>query len=161
MNRETLKRLTVGGILWTLILGTASHFFYQWSGECFAVGLIAPVNETVWEHLKLLFFPGLLFILGERIYLGERGRDLFYRRLTGLWAGLASMPLIYYSYTFFTGRNYLWADIGIFLISVLITFLVPWHLKDKMSGLREEKRNKIILLGLLLAFFSVSVIFMR
>ena len=63
LEKEVLKKFTLGGILWTLVIGTSSHFFYQWSGENFFVGLVSPVNETVWEHLKLLFFPALLYML--------------------------------------------------------------------------------------------------
>ena len=72
LKKEVLKKSTLGGILWTLMIGTLSHFFYQWSGENFFVGLLSPVNETIWEHLKLLFFPALFYMLGEKVWLEER-----------------------------------------------------------------------------------------
>ena len=53
--------LTIAGILCVSILGTLLHFTYRWSGRNPLIGLIAPVNESVWEHMKLLFFPMLLF----------------------------------------------------------------------------------------------------
>ena len=124
LKKEVLKKFTLGGILWTLVIGTSSHFFYQWSGENFFVGLVSPVNETVWEHLKLLFFPALLYMLWEKVWLDERYPESFCRNLRGLWAGLAVMPIPYYGYTLFTGKDYLWADIGIFIVSVLTAFLV-------------------------------------
>ena len=126
MKKEVLKKSTLGEILWTLMIGTLSHFFYQWSGENFFVGLLSPVNETVWEHLKLLFFPALFYMLGEKVWLEERYPGRFCENLRGLWAGLAVMPVLYYGYTLFTGKDYLWADIGIFIISVLTAFLVPY-----------------------------------
>ena len=43
----------------TLILGTLLHFLYEWTGYNYLVGFISPVNESTWEHLKLLFFPVL------------------------------------------------------------------------------------------------------
>ena len=49
--------LTIAGILCVSILGTLLHFTYRWSGRNPLIGLIAPVNESVWEHMKLLFFP--------------------------------------------------------------------------------------------------------
>ena len=67
MKKEVLKKFTLGGILWTLVIGTLSHFFYQWSGENFLIGLLSPVNETVWEHLKLLFFSC------SAVYAGREG----------------------------------------------------------------------------------------
>ena len=48
-------------------LGTAGHFLYAlWPNALTA--LIAPVNECVWEHLKLLFFPPLPVLPGIRLY---------------------------------------------------------------------------------------------
>ena len=44
------------GIIFTLATGTLLHFTYEWSGENPFVALYSPVSESVWEHLKLLFF---------------------------------------------------------------------------------------------------------
>ncbi len=51
-------------ILFVIVLGTLMHFMYNWSGKHPFAGLIAPVNESVWEHMKLLFFPMLLQVFG-------------------------------------------------------------------------------------------------
>jgi hypothetical protein len=37
------------------------HFIYEWSGNSLIVGVFAPVNESIWEHLKLIFWPMLLW----------------------------------------------------------------------------------------------------
>ena len=58
-----LKRYTIIGTVFVIFLGTISHFFYDWSNNNFIVGLFAPVNESTWEHMKLIFFPMLLFSL--------------------------------------------------------------------------------------------------
>lgn len=78
--QQSFKVFTVIGILFTMILGSLSHFFYGWSGDFFLVGLFSPVNESVWEHLKLLFFPALLFMLTERRLLSYRCPDLFCKK---------------------------------------------------------------------------------
>ncbi len=66
MNKK-IFRYTLSGILFTSILGTLSHFLYGWSGSRVLVGLFAPVNESVWEHMKLLFFPMLLYFVFESV----------------------------------------------------------------------------------------------
>ena len=58
---KKLKYFTVVGGAAVLALGAAAHFFYEWSGNNFFVGMFSPVNESVWEHMKLAFFPMLLF----------------------------------------------------------------------------------------------------
>ncbi|MDD7025196.1 MAG: DUF6512 family protein, partial [Oscillospiraceae bacterium] len=58
MNK--LKCYTITGILFVIITGTISHFVYEWSQNNFILGLFFPVNESTWEHMKLLFFPMLI-----------------------------------------------------------------------------------------------------
>lgn len=48
---------TIVGILFVSVLGVLMHFVYEWSGSNRFVGLFAPINESTWEHMKLLFFP--------------------------------------------------------------------------------------------------------
>lgn len=161
MKRDMLKKSTLGGILWTLVIGTLSHFFYQWSGKNFFVGLLSPVNETVWEHLKLLFYPALFYMLAEKFWLEEKYPESFCKNLQGLWIGMAVIPVLYYGYTFITGSDYLWVDIGIFVISVLTAFLVSCHLISHTSKPWGRRINFFVLFVLLILFFLMSVYFMK
>ena len=52
-----LKKFCVIGFFVTTVLGILSHFVYDWTGGGFLIGLFFPVNESTWEHMKLLFFP--------------------------------------------------------------------------------------------------------
>ena len=54
------KYIFISGFLFTSVLGTLSHFFYEWSGDSTFIGLVCPISESAWEHMKLLFFPALL-----------------------------------------------------------------------------------------------------
>ena len=58
---KQLKRCIIIGTIFVLILGTLSHFFYEWSNDNQIIGLFSPVNESVWEHMKLVFFPMLFY----------------------------------------------------------------------------------------------------
>ena len=60
---DRTKLYFIGGILFTAILGTLSHFFYDWTGQGALIGLVSPVNESTWEHMKLVFFPLLFWTL--------------------------------------------------------------------------------------------------
>ena len=122
----------LSGILFTISAGTALHFLFDWSGRLILAALIAPVNESVWEHLKLLFFPFLLFSALEALI--RRPGPAFYAAGTcGILAGLASIPVLFYTFTGVTGIHALWADILIFLISVVLTFFLRFSL-EKESG---------------------------
>lgn len=159
MNKR-YKKITGLGILWTLVLGTLSHFFYQWSHENILIGLFSPVNESVWEHLKLLFFPALTYMFIEQKAMGKAMPGLFGKNLLGLFAGLLAMPLLFYGYTAFSGKSILWVDIGIFCVCVLLTFLLPYKLRNRQISKEAEGAVRKILWILLAAFLFVSLYFM-
>ena len=158
--QQSFKVFTVIGILFTIILGSLSHFFYGWSGNFFLVGLFSPVNESVWEHLKLLFFPALLFMLTEQRLLSYRCPDLLCKNLIGLYAGLLSIPALFYAYTLFTKKSYLWADITIFILSVFITYLLAYTLCKKKLPAPLCRISRTVLYILLSAFAIISIFFM-
>ena len=159
MNKR-YKKITGLGILWTIVLGTLSHFFYQWSHENILIGLFSPVNESVWEHLKLLFFPALTYMFIEQKAMGKAMPGLFGKNLLGIFAGLLVMPLLFYGYTAFSGKSILWVDIGIFCVCVLLTFLLPYELRNRQISKEAEGAVRKILWILLAAFFFVSLYFM-
>ena len=47
----------LAGALFTAALGTLLHFTYDWSGGWSVAAAFSAVNESTWEHMKLLFFP--------------------------------------------------------------------------------------------------------
>ena len=159
MNKR-YKKITGLGILWTIVLGTLSHFFYQWSHENMLVGLFSPVNESVWEHLKLLFFPALTYMFIEQKAMGKAMPGLLGKNLLGLFAGLLVMLLLFYGYTAFSGKSILWVDIGIFGVCVLLTFLLPYKLRNRQISKEAEGAVRKILWILLAAFLFVSLYFM-
>lgn len=118
-----LKYWTIAGMIWVGTAGTLLHFLYEWTGRNSLAGLIGPVNESTWEHMKLLFFPMLLFILIENKYLKGKYPALLAARTAGLAAGLILIPAVFYTYTAILGRNYLILDILTFIISIIAAFL--------------------------------------
>lgn len=114
-------------ILATIILGSLWHFIYQWSGESALAALFCPVNESAWEHLKLLFFPYLLvitYIYFQKKLTGKYPFSRYYcSRFFAVLTGMASIIVLFYTYTGVLGQDFLVADILIFIVSVLISFI--------------------------------------
>ena len=63
-----MKKRAILSFFAAAALGTVWHFLYDVFPNPLTA-LIAPVNESVWEHLKLLFFPPLavFFVLASRV----------------------------------------------------------------------------------------------
>ena len=49
--------------IFIMILGTLLHFTYKWSNNNVIVGTFSAINESTWEHLKLIFFPMLIILI--------------------------------------------------------------------------------------------------
>ena len=145
------------GILFTLILGTLSHFFYEWSGENPFVALFSPVNESVWEHTKLLFFPVFLYTLFEIVVLFKTSGQFLTARIAGILLGMFFMISSYFTYTGISGRHFLAVDILIFILSVLITFFASRYLEVHVPHLHLPLlANYALLLLFIILFFSFT-----
>lgn len=110
------------------ILGSALHFLYGISGENPFAALIAPVNESTWEHLKLLFFPVLFLSVTEYWIRRPRAAPFFASRLAGILFGMLIIIVLFYLYTGLLHRDIFAADILIFLVSVCFTYVSSGHL---------------------------------
>lgn len=142
---KSLIRSSIIGSIFTLIAGTLLHFAYEFFGENYFVSLFSPINESIWEHLKLLFFPVLVYTIWESLTKKEYSPYFFTANMIGLLCGLISIPLLYYIYTSILGTNYLWLDIATFIIGIIITFFVRSYLlvNNKIS-------NRMVILALLI-----------
>ena len=153
--REGTNLLT--GILFTLIAGTLLHFCYEWSGENPFVALFAPVSESVWEHLKLLFFPVLVYTLFEIIVLFKVSGSFLTARVLGVILGMFFILAAFFTYTGIIGRNFLAADILIFALSVFVTFLSSRYLEVRCPSLNLPLlANYALLLLIVTCFFSFT-----
>lgn len=123
---KQLKTDSIIGILFVIITGTLAHFFYDWSENSRIVGFVTPVNESVWEHMKLLFFPMLLYELFMIFRLREEYPCIASSLFFGLLAGTFLIPALYYAYTTVLGKNLLFLDIGTFLLSILAAFRLSY-----------------------------------
>ena len=134
MNK--LKRYTIIGTIFVIITGSISHFIYEWSGNNFILGFFFPVNESTWEHMKLCFFPMLIYSLFMNKKLKDDYPCVASALLSGILLGTFLIPVIFFTYTGILGRNYLPLDIATFIFSVIIAFVTVYKLtlSCKMSS---------------------------
>lgn len=125
-----LKRYSVIGFIFVSILGTLSHFFYHWSGENPIVGLFSPVNESTWEHMKLLFFPASLYLVFIYSRLKSNYPNITSALSIGILIGTFLIPVIFYTYTWILGYNLLFLDIATFYLSVAVAFFITYKLSN-------------------------------
>lgn len=119
---QKIRRWELAGLLFTLIFGTLLHFFYQWSGNLWQVGTFAPVNESSWEHLKLVFTPMLLFSIAEYIAIGRKVPGFLPIKVLSVLLAMGSILVLFYTYSGIIGTNFLSADILTFILAVFAAY---------------------------------------
>ena len=155
--QKNLLRYTLAGILFTWITGTLFHFVYEWSGHNFFVGLFAPVNESIWEHMKLIFFPMLFYFFWENKRLGQSFPSLSCNNIIAILAGTFLIPILFYTYSGILGTNYPILDISTFYISVAVAFILRFRLTVKNMSFRFCPLLAAVTFLLLLCFWIFTV----
>lgn len=129
--KHSLTAWQVAGFGFTAAMGTLLHFLYDWSGRQPWVGLISGVNESIWEHMKLLFVPMLVFALIESRFV--KNPSFWCAKLVGIVMGLAVIPVLYYTYTGALGVEADWFNIAIFFIAAALTYRLETYLMQKAT----------------------------
>ena len=109
----------------TTLAGTILHFLYDWTGESIFVAPISGINESTWEHMKLLYWPLFVFALVQRLFFKDR-QDFWCVKLMHILLGLLLIPVLFYTYNGAFGKSPDWVNIAIFYISALLAFLFEW-----------------------------------
>jgi len=105
--------------------GTILHFLYDWTGGSILVSPFSGVNESTWEHMKLLFWPLFLFFLVQRLFF--KGQENYWCvKLAEILLGLLLIPVLFYTYNGVFGKSPDWINIAIFYISAALVFLFEW-----------------------------------
>ena len=137
--------------IFVMVLGTLLHFTYKWSNNNMLVGIFSPINESIWEHLKLMFFPMLITIIIGYLYKGKDVDNYLSSKVIGTIVMLSFTIVFYYTYSGILGTNYVGVDVSIFFIAVALGQYVSYKLmKTKFHG--NNIIGIIILLALLLCF---------
>ena len=139
------------GPVFALAAGVLLHFLYDWI-SCPLSGVFSAVNESVWEHTKLVSVPLLAAGLWEYPLCPEKGR-FWAAKAAGCWSGVLTVPVLFYTYTGATGGNALWADILVFAAAVLtgcaVFFALLRRRRAGQAGFRLLGQATLLLLILL------------
>ncbi len=149
--------MSVIGAVLTSVLGSLFHFVYEWTGESFIAALFSAVNESTWEHMKLLFMPYFFLSFIEYFIYGKCYSNFFMAKLIGVLSGLLSIIVLFYSYVGVVGDNFVIIDILIFIISVFTAYGVAAFVMLKGDGETNQKSEifSLFMLVLICALFFI------
>ena len=116
------------GFIFTGILGTLLHFLFDWTGGNVVAALVSAVNESIWEHTKLLFYPMVLFALIEYRAWGREVASFWHIKLLGVLTGLALIPVVYYTYSGILGLSVDLINISTFFVAAAVAYYLETKL---------------------------------
>ncbi len=135
---HNIKVNMIVGFILVSILGTLFHYLYKWTGENLIIGLFTPTNESTFEHMKLLFFPGILYLPIASYFLKDTNPYIRNALSFGILIGTAFIPTFFYTYSGILENHYAVIDIFSFYLSIFLMFFTTYRLlksKQPVSSL--------------------------
>ena len=154
MNRS-LYLWQIAGFLFVSIIGTLLHFTYDLSTQNLAVALFSAVNESVWEHMKLFFFPVVFFALIEYFFWGKQNKHFWSIKFRGVVLGIVLNIVLYYLISGAFGISALWVDVALFYVIIAIVFLYETYMFKKPRDIKISERTALILLCVIALCFVI------
>lgn len=153
--KKSLTFWQIGGFLFTSAAGSLLHFLYEWTNQSILVAPFSAVNESTWEHMKLLFFPMFVFSLLENRFVSEHYNNFRCAKLFGTAVGLFLIPVLYYTYTGALGVTADWFNIAIFFISAAAAYFVETVILKRVVSLSKSSFLCFVVLCLIALAFII------
>ena len=140
------------GFAMTSILGTLLHFLYDLTDKAIWIAPFSGVNESTWEHMKLLFWPMFIFAIVQSFFF--KGYEGFWCvKLRGILLGLTLIPIVFYTYNGVIGKSPDWINISIFFVCAAIAYIYEaQQLKSENARCASPKAAFITLCFVALMF---------
>jgi len=156
-KRKSVLVYELFGMIFIIILGSILHFTFEFSGRQPVVGAFSAVNESVWEHLKLGFWPALLYAAVEYRYVRKSTHNFLSAKAVGIYAIPIAIAVLFYSYTAVLGEDLLVLDILTFILAVIIGQLASYKLlvyRELQGSLNQISLVALALLRLAFVLFT-------
>ena len=133
--KKDLSVWQLAGFTFTAVLGTLLHFLYGWT-KVPAFTAFSAVNESTWEHMKILFFPILIFAWIQSAFTGKSFPDFWWIKLAGTAFALALVPILFYTYNGAFGKSPDWFNVLVFFLAAGAGYLLEYCLfkREKQTG---------------------------
>lgn len=154
---KSLKIYLIFGAIFVSLAGTLLHFAYEWSNSNPVVALFTPVNESTWEHMKLLFFPMVVFSIFLTAKLKKQYPCIESGLALGTIIGTFLIPIVFYTYSGVLGFNLDVVNISAFYICVAVAFYSAFKFTQSCSAEKYSTLLFAILCAISIAFFIFTI----
>ena len=153
MNKKLFYWSGIGFVI-SEFLGTLLHFAYQWASNSLFLAPFSAVNESTWEHMKILFFPLFVFSLIQAKYFKEY-KSYWKIKFIGTTLGVLTIPLSFYTFNGAIGAPSAVINILIFFASTAVTYIFEYIHFNSISNEQKSMIPYLILLIIIAAIFAL------
>lgn len=160
MRTKRFQYMEILGAFVVSAMAVIFHNLYELSNRNFYVGLISATNESVFEHVKIIFFPYLIWSVLEYIVLKPNDYQKFITAKLVVLCIISSLVIVfYYTYVGIIGYNIMAIDIGSAFVYVIIGFIWSYNwitAKGYSSKLYAGSILLFIVAFIAIIYFSIT-----
>lgn len=153
-DRKKIKTTEIISFVIAGILGVLFHFVYAWTGDNRLIGFFVPVNESTWEHLKLIFYPIALVSIFEYYLTGIRFENFLCIKVRSIWVGMFCVITLFYTYSGILGKTIDWFNIVVYFLSLGGAYCYSCR---RLLGQKPVKNTPVLCI---ISFTLITILFM-
>lgn len=147
-----MKKIKIIGVFIIFGLSFLSHFMYEWIPNT-VFSIIFPVNESIWEHMKLIVTPVLIFSIFE--YIIYNRKYIMYNNFIlsysiSMILGIIIYLIIYLPIDLIFGHSAIFAISLLFIVFIIVEFISYYIMNYK-----EIKYSNIIGIILIVMIYII------
>ena len=150
-----IKTLKIIGTIISFILPFILHFLYDLFPN-FLTSIISPVNESIWEHMKILFGSIIISGIIQKIIAKRKKVPANNICFSNFLSALLSIPLfliIYLPINYILGENLIVTLIIMFIVILLVQILSYYIMKIK-----DLKFEKITIIFTIIVYIIFTIL---
>lgn len=117
------------------IAGAVFHFMFKSLGKRTWTAIFFPVNESIWEHLKIAFYPFMIYSIVQTFFIPILPANFYCAEFIGLYSTVAFIVATELIYPLILKRNILAIDLSIFFIAILLGQMSSYYVIQNNSDL--------------------------
>ena len=149
----TYKKIIIISCIVCILLGVLLHFAFNFSNSNKIVGIFTPVNESVWEHLKLIFIPFTLFSIFFYIITKKKFSNIFLVTFLANICGMFFIVAMNLLQTLlFTSHSAIFSIIS-YILSMILCFYIFYLGIYNEDFIKDTKNSNLLGVAAIILFF--------
>lgn len=159
MKEKNIFKWQLFAFLFIISIGSLLHFLYELSGNSIIVAYFSAVNESTWEHLKLAFFPALIFSIIEYPFVKKNVKNYLFGKVLGFYIMPITILVLFYGYKLIFKKDSLIYDIFIFILAIFFGEFIAYKIITNKKIDKKYNLTAIILFLIIFILFSLFTFF--